>query len=79
MEETKVVVEFEVDKYSSKGLMELLRAMAYCGHAGTSRTLHYFCDGDGSSPAIKKVTIDGNECPCNSLPGSDNWRDVISV
>jgi hypothetical protein len=73
----KITVEFEVDEYSNNGLCELLRAIKYCGSAGASRVLKYWCDGDGSSPQINKVTIDGKEVPCNQLPGSDNWKKLI--
>lgn len=77
METKKVVVEFEVNKYSNDGLMEFLRAMKWCGSVGASRELHYWCDGDGSSPQITKVTIDGKDVACNALPGSDNWKRLI--
>lgn len=77
METNKVVVEFEVSKYSNDGLMELLRAIKYCGSVGASRELNYWCDGDGNSPQITKVTIDGKEVACNALPGSDNFKKLI--
>lgn len=77
METNKIVVEFEVNKYSNDGLMELLRAMKWCGSVGASRELNYFCDGDGSSPQITKVTVDGKAVACNELPGSEKWRRLI--
>lgn len=77
METNKIVVEFEVNKYSKDGLMELLRAMKWCGTAGASRELHYWCDGDGNSPNITKVTIGGKQVQCNELPGSENWKRLI--
>jgi len=77
VETNKIVVEFEVNKYSKDGLMELLRAMKWCGSVGASRALNYFCDGDGSSPQITKVTVDGKDVACNALPGSENWRKLV--
>lgn len=77
METKKVFVEFEVNKYSNDGLMELLRAMAWCSNSGASRELHYWCDGDGHSPIISRITIDDKQVPCNSLPGSENWKKLI--
>lgn len=73
----KITVEFEVNEYSSDGLCELLRAIKYCGGAGTSRILKYWCDGDGNSPQINKVLIDEKEVLCNQLPGSDDWKKLI--
>jgi hypothetical protein len=77
-ETSKVVVELEVNEWSSDGLMALLRAMAYCYHAGASRNLEYYCDGDGNSPRVVSVTVDGREVPVNQLPGSEpKWREMV--
>lgn len=78
MKTQKVVVEFEVNEHSIGGLTELIRAINYCAQHGASRGLEYYCDGDGSSPNISKVTVDGVEFKCPDLPGSDNFRELLA-
>ena len=74
---TKITVEFDCTEYAVKNLTELLRAMAMCHANGMSRTLSYYCDGDGNSPRIVGVAVNGVLTPLNELPKSDEFRRII--
>ena len=74
---TTITVTFECTQYAVKGLTELLRAMAMCHANGMSRDLIYDCDGDGQSPRITDIVLDGSLINLTDLPESDDFRRII--
>ena len=80
-----VTVAFSCDEWLLPTLLKLLRAMNHLHHAGKSRTVSFYCDGDGHSPLASYVSIsDGSAVQMNGTlirltdsPESEGWEDLI--